>query len=84
MKQQCDCGDEGCKGHTFPRDRWFLRLHIKDRLWFLFWGVLSIALMKVIVLLSDVHPIPLDKYLIGFVVGCVVTGVLTLRFDDDN
>ena len=77
MKQTCDCGDEGCKGHG-------RNLHIKDRLWFLFWGVFSIAFMQFIIFWSDKPPAPFDRYLIGFVAGLVVNGVFFLRFDDDN
>ncbi len=91
MKQTCDCGDEGCKGHTFPKDQyqrleksWFVRLHIKDRLWFLFWGSVAVGFMQFAVLLSDKSSSPFDNYLIGFVAGIVVTGVFFLRFDDEN
>ncbi len=57
-------------------------LHIKDRLWFLFWGSLSIVLMQVMIHLADAHPTHLHRYLIGFVAGVVVSGVFFLRFDD--
>lgn len=77
MPIDCDCGDKGCKGHG-------RNLHIKDRLWFLFWGSVAVGFMQLIVHMSDRYPTTFDNYLIGFVIGCVVMGVFLLRFDDDN
>ncbi len=88
MPIDCDCGEEDCKGHTFPKDQYrrleksrFVRLQIKARLWFLFWGVVSVAFLT---FASSRIEAPHASLLIGIVIGIVVSGVFLMRFDDGN